>query len=75
MPTIVGIKSIEQENREDAKQLLQEAIEQEYDSVIVLGFRHKAHQFSIRSSKIHQRLELLGALREAEHHVINGGVK
>lgn len=70
-----AIKSVAEINRGDAKALLLEISEQEFDSVIVFGFRHKDHTFSIRSSNIHQRLELLGALREAEHHVINNGVK
>lgn len=68
-----AIQSIDQINREDARTMLLEAAEQGFDSVIILGFRHKEHNFAIRSSKIHQRLELLGALREAEHHVIKGG--
>lgn len=70
-----AIKSITETNREDAKALLCEASEKGFDSVIVFGFRYKDHTFSVQSSKIHQRLELLGALREAEHHIINNGVK
>ena len=54
--------------------MLIEASEQGFDSVIVLGFMHKKHQFSIKSSSVHERLELLGALREAEHHLIMNGV-
>lgn len=69
-----AIKSITEINREDAKALLLETSEKGFDSVIVFGFRHKDHTFSIKSSKIHQRLELLGALRESEHHIINNGV-
>lgn len=69
------IKSIEEINKADAKALLLEAAEAGFDSVVVLGFNHKAHQFSIKSSKCHERLELLGALREAEHHLIAAGGK
>lgn len=67
------LKSISQTNQEDAKALLLEASEQGFDSVIILGFRHKDHTVAIRSSKLHQRLEVLGALREAEHHLIRSG--
>lgn len=72
-PAMRLIKSIEELSQAEAKALLLEAVEEEFDSVIVLGFRHSAHQFSIKSSKCHERLTLLGALREAEHHMINGG--
>jgi len=68
------IQSIEEKNKADAKAMLIEASEQGFDSVIVLGFMHKKHQFSIKSSSVHERLELLGALREAEHHLIMNGV-
>jgi len=68
-----AIKSLEEENREDAVALLNEAISANYDSVIILGFRHKSHEFSIKSSKVHNRLELLGAMQEAEHHLIWNG--
>jgi len=70
-----AIKSITEINQKDAKALLLEASEKGFDSVIVFGFKHKDHTFSVTSSKIHQRLELIGALREAEHHIINNGVK
>lgn len=70
-----AIRSVTEINQEDAKALLLAASEQGFDSVIVFGFRHRDHTFSITSSKIHQRFELLGALREAEHHVINNGVR
>jgi len=75
MKSIKAIKSIEEVNREDAVALLNEAINAEYDSDVILGFRHKSHEFSIKSSKVHNRLELLGAMREAEHHLINSGVQ
>jgi len=75
MKPIKAIKSIEEENREDAVALLNEAISASYDSVIILGFRHKSHEFSIKSSRVHNRLELLGAMQEAEHHLVNSGVK
>jgi len=75
MKPIKAIKSIEEENREDAAALLNEFIRDEYDSVIILGFRHKKHEFTIKSSRVHNRLELLGAMREAEHHLITSGVR
>ena len=68
------IQSIEEKNKADAKAMLIEASEQGFDAVIVLGFMRKKHLFSIKSSSVHERLELLGALREAEHHLIMNGV-
>lgn len=56
-----------------AKKTLEEIIEQEPDSVIVLVFYRGSGQFFIKCSKIENRLELLGALREAENHVIVNG--
>jgi 2',3'-cyclic-nucleotide 2'-phosphodiesterase (5'-nucleotidase family) len=57
----------------DAKRTLNEAIDEEPDAVIVLLFHRGTGQFRIKCSKVESRLELIGALREAENHVLVNG--
>jgi hypothetical protein len=57
----------------DAKQTLDEAKDEEPDAVIVLAFHRGSGQFKIKCSKVENRLELLGALREAEQHILVNG--
>ncbi len=57
----------------DAKRTLNEAIDEEPDAVIVLLFHRGSGQFRIKCSKVESRLELIGALREAENHVLVNG--
>lgn len=57
----------------DAKRTLNEAIDEEPDAVIVLLFHRGSGQFMIKCSKVESRLELIGALREAENHVLVKG--
>ena len=61
------------EYKDSAKQVLDEARDEEPDAVIVLLFHRGTGRFMLKCSKIEHRLELLGALREAEHHVLMGG--
>ena len=56
-----------------AKATLNEACDEEPDAVIVLMFHRGSGQFKIKCSKIENRLELLGALREAEQHILVNG--
>jgi hypothetical protein len=56
-----------------AKQTLNDAIQDEPDAVIVLMFNRGSGQFRIKCSKVENRLELLGALREAEQHILVNG--
>ena len=61
------------EYKVNATAILNEAIDEEPDSVIVLLFHRGTGQFKIKCSKIENRLELLGALREADNHVLVNG--
>ena len=56
-----------------AKATLDEARNEEPDAVIVLIFHRGSGQFKIKCSKVESRLELLGALREAEQHILVNG--
>ena len=56
-----------------AKAILDEAAGEEPDAVIVLMFHRGTRQFKIMCSKIENRLELIGALREAENHILVNG--
>ncbi len=56
-----------------AKATLNEASEEEPDAVIVILFHRGTGQFRIKCSKVESRLELLGALREAEQHILVNG--
>lgn len=56
-----------------AKATLDETRDEEPDAVIVLMFHRGSGQFKIKCSKVENRLELLGALREAEQHILVNG--
>lgn len=56
-----------------AKATLDEAASEEPDAVIVLMFHRGTGQFKIKCSKVENRLELIGALREAENHILVNG--
>lgn len=58
-----------------AKQTLNDAAQEEPDAVIVLMFNRGSGQFKIKCSKVESRLELLGALREAEQHILVNGYR
>ena len=61
------------EYKVNAKAILNEAIDEEPDAVIVLLFQRGTGQFKIKCSKVEDRLALIGALEEAKNHVIVGG--
>lgn len=61
------------EYKVNAKAILNEAIDEEPDAVIVLMFHRGTGQFKIKCSKIEDRLALIGALEEAKNHVIVSG--
>jgi hypothetical protein len=61
------------EYKVNAKAILNEAIDEEPDAVIVLLFQRGTGQFKIKCSKLEDRLALIGALEEAKNHVIVNG--
>jgi len=61
------------EYKVNAKTILNEAIDEEPDAVIVLTFHRGTGQFKIKCSKVEDRLSLVGALEEAKNHVLVNG--
>ena len=61
------------EYKVNAKIILNEAIDEEPDAVIVLIFHRGTGQFKIKCSKVEDRLSLIGALEEAKNHVLVNG--
>ncbi len=61
------------EYKVNAKVVLNEAIDEEPDAVIVLLFHRGTGQLKIKCSKVEDRLALIGALEEAKNHVIVNG--
>lgn len=61
------------EHKVSAKAILNEAIDEEPDAVIVLTFHRGTGQFKIKCSKVEDRLSLIGALEEAKNHVLVNG--
>lgn len=57
----------------NAREILNEAIDEEPDAVIVLTFHRGTGQFKIKCSKVEDRLSLIGALEEAKNHVLVNG--
>ena len=64
---------IKDHHKEQAAAILNEALEEEPDSVIVLAFWKDKGQFKIKVSTIPDRLTLIGALEEAKNKVITDG--
>ena len=56
-----------------AKAILDEARDEEPDAVIVLVFHRGTGQFKIKTSKVEDRLSLIGALEEAKNHILVTG--
>jgi hypothetical protein len=67
--------TIPDHHKEEAKRTLNDAIDEEPDTVIVLCFWKDRGEFKIKCSTVPDRLQLLGALREAEAHVIERGYR
>ena len=57
----------------DAKAVLNEAIDEEPDTAIVLCFWKDRGQFKIKTSMVPDRLMLIGALEEAKNKLITDG--
>ena len=65
--------TIPDHHKVQAKIILNEAIDEEPDTVIVLCFWKDRGQFKIKASTMPDRLQLIGALEEAKMHVIDKG--
>ena len=65
--------TIPDHHKVQAKIILNEAIDEEPDSVIVLCFWKDKGQFKIKSSTASDRLVIIGALEEAKNKFIMDG--
>ena len=65
--------TIPDHHKVQAKAVLNEAIDELPDSVIVLCFWKDRGQFKIKTSTVPDRLTLIGALEEAKNKVITDG--
>lgn len=65
--------TIPDHHKVQAKIILNEAIDEEPDSVIVLCFWKDKGQFKIKVSTVPDRLQLIGALEEAKQKLIMDG--
>lgn len=65
--------TIPDHHKVQAKTVLNEAIDELPDSVIVLCFWKDRSQFKIKVSTVPDRLMLIGALEEAKNKVITDG--
>ena len=52
----------------DATDLLTDAIEQNFETVVIVGFKNGA--VHIQRSAMISRVSLLGAIEEAKHHIL-----
>jgi hypothetical protein len=64
---------ISNHHKEQSAAILNEALEEEPDTVIVLCFWKDSSQFKIKVSTTPDRLTLIGALEEAKNKVITDG--
>jgi hypothetical protein len=65
--------TIPDHHKVQAKIILDEAIDEQPDSVIVLCFWKDKGQFKIKTSTVPDRLMLIGALEEAKGKIIKDG--
>jgi hypothetical protein len=65
--------TIPDHHKVQAKIILDEAIDEQPDSVIVLCFWKDKGQFKIKTSTVPDRLMLIGALEEAKDKIIKDG--
>ena len=65
--------TIPDHHKVQAKITLNEAIDEEPDTAIVLLFWKDRGQFKIKASTMQDRLQLIGALEEAKMHVSDKG--
>ena len=63
------IKEIKQTEVNDVVKTLREAIELDFNSVIIFGF--KEGQIYVESSGAEDNLKLIGALEMAKHHILS----
>lgn len=65
--------TIPNHHKVNAKAILNEAIDEEPDTAIVLCFWRDRGQFKIKTSSVPDRLMLIGALEEAKNKIIMDG--
>lgn len=65
--------TIPNHHKVNAKAVLNEAIDEEPDTAIVLCFWYDRGQFTIKTSSVPDRLTLIGALEEAKAKIITDG--
>jgi hypothetical protein len=59
--------------KQAAAEMLHEALDENPDTAIVVLFWKDRGQFKIKTSPVQDRLQLIGALTEALHKVVNDG--
>ena len=59
--------------KEAAQEALQDVMDENPDTVIILSFWKDRGQFKIKTSATQDRLQLIGALTEALHKVVRDG--
>jgi len=72
---MANIKPVDIPNqyKESAHEVLQEAMDENPDTVIILSFWKDRGQFKIKTSMVPDRLMLIGAIEEAKAKVISDG--
>jgi hypothetical protein len=72
---MANIKPVDIPNqyKEAAQEVLQEAMDENPDTVIILSFWKDRGHFKIKTSTVPDRLMLIGAIEEAKAKVISDG--
>jgi hypothetical protein len=65
--------SISDTYKQAAAEMLHEALDENPDTAIIVLFWKDRGQFKIKTSPVQDRLQLIGALTEALHKVVNDG--
>jgi hypothetical protein len=72
---MANIKPVDIPNqyKEAAQETLQDAMDENPDTVILLMFWKTSNQFMIKTSMVQDRLSLIGAIEEAKAKIIKDG--
>jgi len=69
MSNIPELKLIKSDYKEDATELLQSAQEQNFDSVVIVGYKNG--NIYIQHSKLESAVRVLGAIELAKNKILN----
>lgn len=72
---ILQFVAISDKYKQETAEMLREAVHENADTAIIVLFWKDRSQFTIKTSPVQDRLQLIGALTEALHKLVKDGHK